>query len=84
MFFFVRIPILDVIVLNISLNLMLAHDLVELRHTNANILVRMIDKIQGLVWISNQFIYCVDFELLKVKYDPQSVNDPKSVDAMRI
>lgn len=44
----------------------------------------MIDKIQVLVWISNQFIYCVDFELLKVKYDPQSVNDPKSVDAMRI
>lgn len=83
MFFFVRIPILDVIVLNISLNLMLAHDLVELRRTKL-ILVRMIDKIQGLVWISNQFIYCVDFELLKVKYDPQSVNDPKSVDAMRI
>lgn len=35
MFFFVRIPILDVIVLNISLNLMLAHDLIELRRTNA-------------------------------------------------
>lgn len=62
---------------------MLAHDLVELRHTNAYF-GTVIDKIQGLVWISNQFIYCVDFELLKVKYDPQSVNDPKSVDAMRI
>lgn len=38
------------------------------------ILVWMIDKIQALVWISNQFIYCVDIELLKVKNDPQSVN----------